>query len=125
MARRTLAEILSVGPTASPAACCTPLVSPKIAPGQAELAAHLFKALADPHRVRIVNMLANSPDPVCVCEITPRLGLAQGTVSFHLKKLLTAGLIEREQRGTWAYYSLRREALAQLSDVFDPERRTR
>ena len=79
----------------------------------------MFKALADPHRVRIVNLLANSTEPVCVCDFMPPLGLAQGTVSFHLKKLLDVGLLEREQRGTWAYYSLRPDALARLSILFE------
>jgi ArsR family transcriptional regulator len=78
----------------------------------------VFKALADPSRVRIVNVLANATDPVCVCDFMPRLGLSQGTVSFHLKKLLDVGLLHREQRGTWAYYSLDREAFERLSEVF-------
>ena len=56
--------------------------------------------------------------PVCVCEFMPQLGLAQGTVSHHLKKLLDTGLLDREQRGTWAYYSLRRDALERLATVF-------
>ncbi len=120
MARTLIAEV-HADEVAAPLACCPPLASARITPAEAEGSAMLFKALADPHRVQIVNMLANGPEAVCVCEITPRLGLAQGTVSFHLKKLLTAGLIEREQRGTWAYYSLRREALLQLAGVFDPE----
>jgi ArsR family transcriptional regulator len=64
-----------------------------------------------------VNLLANAADPVCVCDFMPRLGLSQGTVSFHLKKLLDVGLLEREQRGTWAYYSLNREGLERLADV--------
>ena len=78
----------------------------------------VFKALADPSRVQIVNMLANASDPVCVCDFMPQLGLSQGTVSFHLKKLLDVGLLTREQRGTWAYYSLNREGLDRLADVF-------
>ena len=81
--------------------------------------ASVFKALADPHRVRIVNLLANADEPVCVCEFMPLLGLSQGTVSFHLKKLLHAGLLEREQRATWGYYSLKRDALDKLATVFD------
>jgi ArsR family transcriptional regulator len=101
-----------------PAACCTPVAAPDITTDQAQTLAAVFKALADPHRVRIVNLLANSPEAVCVCDFMPQLGLAQGTVSFHLKKLLAAGLLEREQRGTWAYYSLKRDALERLADVF-------
>jgi ArsR family transcriptional regulator len=110
---RLLQEIEAV-----PVACCTPVAAPEITNGQAETLASVFRALADPNRVRIVNLLANATEPVCVCEFMPHLGLAQGTVSFHLKKLLDVGLLEREQRGTWAYYSLRRDALEGLGDVF-------
>src|ERR671919_2038612 len=104
---------------AAQAACCTPLGAPSLSDDQAEATARLFKALADPHRVRIVNLLATSPDPVCVCEFTGPLGLSQPTVSHHLKKLVQAGLLEREQRGTWAYYSLRPDALERAASVLD------
>ena len=70
------------------AACCAPLGAPSLSDDQAEATARVFKALADPHRVRIVNLLATSPDPVCVCEFTGPLGLSQPTVSHHLKKLV-------------------------------------
>lgn len=103
----------------APVACCTPVAAPDITAEQAGALAAIFKALADPHRVRIVNLLANTAEPVCVCDFMPQLGLAQGTVSFHLKKLLDVGLLEREQRGTWAYYSLKRDALDRLSTVFE------
>jgi ArsR family transcriptional regulator len=79
----------------APAACCTPLGAPSLSDDQARATAQLFKALADPHRVKIVNLLATSPDPVCVCEFTGPLGLSQPTVSHHLKKLVQAGLLER------------------------------
>ncbi len=102
----------------APVACCTPVAAPDITDDQADVLAAIFKALADPTRVRIVNLLANSAEPVCVCEFMPQVGLSQGTVSFHLKKLLDVGLLEREQRGTWAYYSLNREGLDRLADVF-------
>jgi ArsR family transcriptional regulator len=111
--------------TASPnnaeaqAACCTPLGAPSLSDDQARATAQLFKALADPHRVKIVNLLVTSPDPVCVCEFTGPLGLSQPTVSHHLKKLVQAGLLEREQRGTWAYYSLNHDALSRLAAVAD------
>jgi ArsR family transcriptional regulator len=104
---------------AAQAACCTPLGAPSLSDDQAEATARLFKALADPHRVRIVNLLATSPDPVCVCEFTGPLGLSQPTVSHHLKKLVQAGLLQREQRGTWAYYALNRDALGRLAAVVD------
>jgi ArsR family transcriptional regulator len=103
----------------APVACCTPVAAPDITPEQSGTLATIFKALADPHRVRIVNLLANAAEPVCVCDFMPQLGLAQGTVSFHLKKLLDVGLLEREQRATWAYYSLNRDALDRLAIVFE------
>jgi ArsR family transcriptional regulator len=113
---------IAVRETADPlVACCGVLAEAGMTPAEAGDVATLFKALADPHRVRIVNMLATSEEPVCVCEFTADLSLAQGTVSFHLKKLLDAGLIEREQRGTWAYYSLRPDALRRVADVLQPE----
>jgi ArsR family transcriptional regulator len=97
--------------------CCRPLGAPSLDDVAAQATARLFKALADPARVRIVNLLARSEDPVCACELTPALGLSQPTVSHHLKKLTDAGLIEREQRGKWAYFSLDADALAQLEGI--------
>jgi ArsR family transcriptional regulator len=104
---------------ASPAACCPPLDAPALSAEEARATASLFRALADPHRVRIVNLLATSPDPVCVCELTEVLGISQPTTSHHLKKLVDAGLLHREQRGTWAYYGLNRDALGRLATVVD------
>ena len=67
----------------------------------------VLKALADRHRLRIVNLLLRAGgEPVCVCEIQPLLGLSQGTVSYHLKQLVEAGVIARETRGTYSYFSL-------------------
>jgi ArsR family transcriptional regulator len=106
-------------------ACCPPVAVPDITPDQAGTLASIFKALADPHRVRIVNLLANAAEPVCVCDFMPQLGLSQGTVSFHLKKLLAVGLLEREERGTWAYYSLKRDALDRMARVFDAKEAAR
>ena len=100
-------------------ACCAPLGGPGLTHAQAKSTAKVFKALADPARVKIVNRLATSADPVCVCEFTEPLGLSQPTVSHHLKKLLDVGLLDREQRGTWAYYSLRPDALGGLAAALD------
>ena len=105
--------------SALPVACCTPLAAPRLSQEEVDATAALFKALADPHRIRIVNLLANATEAVCVCEITPVLGLSQPTTSFHLKKLVAAGLLTREQRGTWAYYAIDRNALEKLDSVFD------
>jgi ArsR family transcriptional regulator len=102
---------------AAPAACCVPITREGMSHEDAEVTAKLFKALADPHRVRVVNLLAVSGGPVCVCDLTEMLGLSQPTVSFHMKKLVDAGLLEREQRGVWAYYSLRKDAVRRLGHV--------
>ena len=105
-----------------PVACCSPLAAPKLDLGAAEATATLFKSLSDPHRVRVVNLLLANPDqPVCVCDITAFLGLSQSTVSFHLKKLVNAGLLDREQRGTWGYYSVNADAMKTLRNVVDAE----
>jgi len=107
-------------PAASPVACCAPLVGTGISAEEAEATATLFRALADPTRVRIVNLLANSPEPVCVCVMNEEFDLAQPTMSHHLKKLTSAGLLKREQRGTWAYFSIEQDALGRLADVVNP-----
>jgi ArsR family transcriptional regulator len=103
----------------TPVACCAPLAAPVLAEAEAEATAELFAALADPARVRIVNLLATSGEPVCACNFYEPLGLAQPTVSHHLKKLTDAGLLEREQRGKWAYFSLKPEAVEKLAAVAD------
>jgi ArsR family transcriptional regulator, arsenate/arsenite/antimonite-responsive transcriptional repressor len=100
-------------------ACCAPLAAPVLDQNEALATAALFKALADPARVRIVNTLATNAEPVCACEFEPALGLSQPTVSHHLKKLTDAGLLVREQRGKWAYFSLRRDAVEKLAVVAD------
>jgi ArsR family transcriptional regulator len=102
-----------------PVACCGPLGAPVLSAEEAAATAEVFKALAVPARVRIVNVLATSGEPVCVCHLIEPLGLSQPTVSHHLKRLTEAGLLEREQRGRWAYFSLRREAVETLSTVTD------
>ena len=97
--------------------CCRPLGAETLADEEAEATATLFKALAEPARVKIVNLLARAGGAVCACEFIPPLGLTQATVSYHLKKLTDAGLLEREQRGKWAYFSLDPEALARLEGI--------
>jgi ArsR family transcriptional regulator, arsenate/arsenite/antimonite-responsive transcriptional repressor len=114
-----VATATTTDPVTRAAACCAPLGAASLSDDQVEATARMFKALADPHRVKIVNLLATSPDPVCVCEFTGPLGLSQPTVSHHLKKLVDAGLLHREQRGIWAYYSLDRDALGRLAGSVD------
>jgi ArsR family transcriptional regulator len=95
-----------------PVLCCGPDTEP-LDPGEAEALAARFKALADPTRVAIVNRLA-AADEVCVCDFVAALDLAQPTVSHHLKVLRDAGLVESSRRGTWAFYRLVPEAVAEL-----------
>lgn len=102
-----------------PLVCCAPLAAPALSDDEATATAELFGALGDPARVRIVNLLATSPEPICVCELIDPLGLSQPTVSHHLKRLVHAGLLEREQRGKWAYFSLKRDAVDKLAAVAD------
>jgi ArsR family transcriptional regulator, arsenate/arsenite/antimonite-responsive transcriptional repressor len=97
--------------------CCRPLDAEALADTEASATAQLFKALAEPARIKIVNLLARRDEPVCACEFIPALGLTQATVSHHLKKLTEAGLLEREQRGKWAYFSLNSEAVARLATL--------
>jgi ArsR family transcriptional regulator len=99
--------------------CCAPLGAPVLDEQEALATADLFRALGDPARVRIVNLVATSPEPLCACELYEPLGLSQPTVSHHLKKLVDAGLLEREQRGRWAYFSLKRDAVDKLAAVAD------
>jgi ArsR family transcriptional regulator len=106
-------------PAPLPVACCAPLSAPHLSDEEAAATADLFKALGDPARVKIVNLLAASAEPVCACELEEPLSLSQPTVSHHLKRLLEVGLVDREQRGKWAYFSLRRDAVATLAAVAD------
>ena len=102
-----------------PVTCCGPLAAATLSDEEAHATADVFKALADPARVRIVNVLATSGEAVCVCHLIEPLGLSQPTVSHHLKRLTEAGLLDREQRGRWAYYALRPRALETLAAVVD------
>jgi len=106
-------------PLLVPADCCRPLDGDGLTDEEADATAALFKALGDPARVRIVNLLARADESVCVCELTPAIGLSQPTVSHHLKKLTDAGLLEREQRGRWAYFSIKGEAMERLAGLAD------
>jgi len=99
--------------------CCAPLAGPSLSDEEAEGTAALFRALGDPARVRIVNLLARSGEPRCVCELQIPLKLAQPTVSHHLKKLADAGLLDREQRGKWAYFTINPDAARRLTAVAD------
>jgi ArsR family transcriptional regulator, arsenate/arsenite/antimonite-responsive transcriptional repressor len=99
--------------------CCTPLAGSSLDAERALELELVLKALADRHRLRIVNLLLRAGgEAVCVCEIQPLLGLSQGTVSHHLKLLVEAGLVSRESRGTYSYFSLVPGALDAVREVF-------
>ena len=104
---------------AEPLTCCAPLASSTLSDDEAVATAELFKALADPARVRILNCLATADEPVCICNLYAPLGLSQPTVSHHMKKLLDAGIVEREQRGRWAFFTLKRDAVETIAAVAD------
>jgi ArsR family transcriptional regulator len=99
--------------------CCTPLAGSTLDEDRAADLEVVMKAVADRHRLRIINMLLTADgERVCLCEIQPTLGLSQGTVSHHLKQLVEAGIVERETRGTYSYFSLVPGALEAVKDVF-------
>ena len=99
--------------------CCTPLAGSSLADDRAVELEAVLKALADRHRLKIVNLLLQADgEAVCVCEVQPLLGLTQGTVSHHLKQLVEAGIVERETRGTYSYFSLVPGALDSVREVF-------
>jgi len=99
-------------------ACCSPVTGQVLEPAQAELLAGALKAIADPTRLRLISMVAaRDGGEACVCDLTQPVGLSQPTVSHHLKILVDAGVLAREQRGKWAYYRLipgRLDTLARL-----------
>ncbi|KZS57629.1 transcriptional regulator [Mycobacterium kansasii] len=89
------------------AACCTPITGTVLESPAAERLAAVLKALAEPTRLRLVSLIAGHEGAeACVCDLTAPVGLSQPTVSHHLKILVEAGLLERTQRGKWAYYRL-------------------
>ncbi len=97
-------------------ACYSPMTGSVLEPAEAERLAHIFKALGDPTRVRLLSLIAaHAGAEACVCELTGPVGLTQPTVSHHLKQLVDAGLLTREQRGRWAYYRVVDAALGALA----------
>ncbi len=96
-------------------ACCA-LAGTTVTPSAAAELAPMFKALGDPVRLRLASLIAGRPE-VCVCELTGEFEVGAPTISHHLRVLREAGLVRSERRGTWVYYSVRHEALAQLSGL--------
>src|SRR5918993_1518182 len=100
-------------------ACCTPLTGTAMSAEQAEQIASLLKALADPVRLRLVSLIASAETgEACVCDLNEAFDLTQATVSHHLKVLHSAGILDREKRGVWVYYTVRPEALSAVANLF-------
>src|SRR3954470_22477723 len=95
--------------------CCTPVVYPDVDQARAERLAQIAKALGDPIRLQLVDVLRRHAGKVCVCELVPLFDLSQPTVSHHLKVLRDAGLVDCERRGLWSYYYVNPDALKELS----------
>ena len=99
-------------------ACCVPLVRQPLTAAAATDLARTLKAIADPSRLRLLSLIAaHEGGEACVCELTEPLGLSQPTVSHHLKVLVDAGLLNRDKRGVWAYFTLVPGALESLADM--------
>ena len=97
------------------------MVGRVLQPDQAATLAGALKAIADPVRLRLISLVgAHTDGEACVCDLTEPVGLAQPTVSHHLKILLEAGILTREQRGKWAYYQLVPNSLADLAQLISP-----
>ena len=95
--------------------CCEPVVYPDVDRQRAARMAAVAKALGDPIRLQIVDVLRKHAGQVCVCELVPLFDVSQPTLSHHLKKLREAGIVDCERRGLWAYYYVLPEALDELA----------
>jgi len=95
--------------------CCEPVVYPDVERAHAIRMAEVAKALGDPIRLQLVDVLRRHAGKVCVCELVPLFDVAQPTLSHHLKKLREAGIVDSERQGLWAYYYVRPGALAELT----------
>jgi ArsR family transcriptional regulator len=95
--------------------CCEPLVHPSVSEIEADRIANVAKALSDPIRVQLVDVLRRHAGKVCVCELTPLFDVSQPTVSHHLKVLRETGLVGVERQGLWAYYYVNPESVKELS----------
>ncbi len=95
--------------------CCEPVVYPDVQRDQALRIAEVAKALGDPIRLQLVDVLRRHAGKVCVCELVPLFDVSQPTLSHHLKKLREAGIVDSERHGLWAYYYVIPDALKELS----------
>ena len=95
--------------------CCQPIVYPDVERDHAVRIAEIAKALGDPIRLQLVDVLRKHAGEVCVCELVPLFDIGQPTLSHHLKKLRDAGIVDCERRGLWAFYYVNPEALQPLA----------
>src|SRR5687767_9635644 len=95
--------------------CCEPVAHPAVRREEAVRLAAIAKALGDPIRMQLVDVLRRHAGEVCVCELVPLFDVSQPTLSHHLAKLRAAGIVDSERRGLWAYYYVRPDALKELS----------
>ncbi len=100
-----------------PIDCCTPVAGSSLGHEEAVDLERLLRAVADRHRLKILNMLVCADAPVCVCEFSAELDLPQQNVSYHLKQLVEAGVIVRERRGRYSYYALVDGVLNRIADL--------
>lgn len=108
-------------PPAIDVACCPPVTGGVLDDDVAAMLAQRFKALGDPTRVKLISLIAAAPDgEACICDLIAPVGLSQPTVSHHMKLLVDADLVQREQRGRWAYYRLSFDALRALAAALTP-----
>ena len=108
-------------PASDISSCCSPVTGGVLDDEAAERLARVFKALGDPTRVKLLSLIAAAgTDGACVCDLVEPVRLSQPTVSHHMRQLVDAGLITREQRGKWAYYRLVYAALAAVAGALAP-----
>ena len=104
------------------AGCCSPVTGGALDTAAAERIARVFKALGDPTRVRLLSLIAAADGgEACLCDLTGPVALSQPTVSHHMKLLVEAGVVTREQRGKWAYYRVVNDALRAIAQAITPE----
>jgi ArsR family transcriptional regulator, arsenate/arsenite/antimonite-responsive transcriptional repressor len=116
MSKQGVAES-TITPTAG--GCCAPLAAAPLQPEQAGDMARMFKALADPVRLRLLSLITSADGESCVCDLTAAFELTGPTISHHLKVLREAGLVDCQRRGTWVYYWPRPDNLKKLASLLD------
>ena len=112
--------------TATSIRCCPQVLAAPLSEHDATELADVLKALADPARLRLLSIIASSPDgEACACDLSAPVARSQPTVSHHLTQLVRAGILQREQRGKWAWFRISSETLASLCAALTPQQRAR